>query len=76
MINYVAAPLNVVEYNHLLFFFTFSHHFDWDKDNTYSWHGARGQMEHEMLGQSGISLGQNETEIQGKLAYFNKLMRE
>ena len=33
-------------------------------------------MEHEMSGKSGISVGQNETEIHGKLAYFNKLMRE
>ena len=33
-------------------------------------------MEYDMLGKNGISLGQNGTEIRGKMAYFNKRMRE
>ena len=72
--------LNITIY----FFVTFSHHFDRDKDNTYGWHGAfhpyvtpgPGQMEHGMLGQNDTSLGQNGTKIRGKMAYFNKRMRE
>ena len=33
-------------------------------------------MEHDMLGQNDISLGQNGTEMYGKMAYFNKCMGE
>ena len=36
----------------------------------------KGQMEHDMLGQKGTSLGQNGTEIRRKTAYFNKRMRK
>ena len=31
-------------------------------------------MEHDMLGQNGTSLGENGTEIRGKMAYLNKRM--
>ena len=34
------------------------------------------QMEQDLLGQIGTSLGQNGSEIRDKMAYFNKHMRQ
>ena len=63
----------------IYFFFTFTHHFDCGKDNEDDCHSAFHPYVipgNDMLEQNGTSLGQNGTEIWGKMAYFDKRMRE
>ena len=77
VMNKVAEPLNIVEYN-IYLFFIFSYQFDWVQDRICSRYHAfylnpGGKIEHGMLGQNKTSLVQNGTP--GYMAKWHTLIK-